>query len=244
MTNALSLTGNHAKDIQDFIRNLNDTYGSDLISAILYGSAASGEFIESNSNFNLLIVLNSTELGNLIKAKTFINKISFSRINPVFFTEEYLKSSLDVFPIEFLDMKENYSVLFGKDVLKDLNIDTSNLRFQCEQELKSKLINLKQQYLRINLKDKKALGNLLFKNFTSLMHIMRNLIRLKNVIPPYKKIDILRQATVEIQVPITNLLKILEAKNNPIALSAEEINTLIIAFCADLEKIIRIVDQL
>lgn len=244
MTNALSLTGRHAKDIQDFIRALNDAYGSDLISVILYGSASSGEFIESNSNFNLLVVLNSTELENLIKAKSFINKISFSRINPVFFSEEHLKNSLDVFPIEFLDMKENYTVLFGKDVLKDLGINTSNLRFQCEQELKSKLINLKQQYLKVNLKDKKTLGNLLFKNFTSLMHILRNLVRLKNVVPAYKKIDVLRQATIELQMPITNLLRILEAKNNPITLTAEEINSMIISLSADLEKIIRIVDQL
>jgi len=33
-------------------------------------------------------------------------------------TEEYIAKSKDVFPIEFLDMQENYAVIYGKDVLK------------------------------------------------------------------------------------------------------------------------------
>ena len=35
----------------------------------------------------------------------------------------------------------------GRDILKDLKIDLKNLRFQCEQELKGKLLNLRQAYL-------------------------------------------------------------------------------------------------
>ena len=57
-------------------------------------------------------------------------------INPVFFTEDYIIRSTDVFPIEFLDMKENHVTLYGKDLFEAIAVDTKNLRFQCEQEIK------------------------------------------------------------------------------------------------------------
>lgn len=229
--------------LDDFIKALQGTYGEDLVSVILYGSAASGEFIDRHSNLNLLVVLKNTDLENLRKATTVINKLKFRAIRPLFFTEDYIRSSTDVFPIEFLDMKENYTVLLGRDTLKDISIDTSNLRFQCEQELKEKLINLKQLYLRRN-KDKTALSSLLFKVFTSVLHILRNVLRLKGRPPAYFKEDILKEISVEFQIDSDIWKKILVAKNRQIRLSAAEIEHSFTGFAKDLEKIINAVDKL
>jgi len=130
--------------LKEFTEGLKEIYQQDLVSLILYGSAASGEYVSKHSNLNILVVLKNTQQNELIKAVKLVKK--FGTINPLFLTEDYIASSTDVFPIEFLDMQENYSLLFGKDVLKSINIDISNLRFQCEQELKSKLINLKNDH--------------------------------------------------------------------------------------------------
>jgi len=229
--------------LDDFIKALQGTYGEDLVSVILYGSAASGEFIDRHSNLNLLVVLKNTDLENLRKATTVINKLKFRAMHPLFFTEDYIRSSTDTFPIEFLDMKENYAVLLGRDTFKGISIDTRNLRFQCEQELKEKLINLKQLYLRRN-KDKTALSNALFKVFTSVLHILRNVLRLKGRLPPYLKEDILREISVEFQIDSDIWKKILVAKNKQIRLSAAEIEHSFTGFAKDLEKIINAVDKL
>jgi len=164
-------------------------------------------------------------------------------INPLFLTENYINSSTDIFPIEFLDMQENYLVLYGKDVLKNINVNTSNLRFQCEQELKAKLINLKQLYLRIN-KDKLALRNLLFKSFTSILHVLRNVRRLKGKNPPYLKKDILNELTKEFQIDINIWGKILAAKLKQIKLKTKDTEELFIKFVRELEIIVEIVDKL
>ena len=63
----LKLPQNISKTMDDFINRLKDTYGGSLISVILYGSAASGEFTGRYSNINLLIVLDDTSLDNLNK---------------------------------------------------------------------------------------------------------------------------------------------------------------------------------
>lgn len=228
-------------NIQVFIQKLKDIYQQDLISAILYGSAASGEFIDKHSNLNLLVVLKNTDLENLKKAARVINK--FNMINPLFLNEDYIVNSTDIFPIEFLDMQENYLVLYGKDVLKGINIDIRNLRFQCEQELKSKLINLRQLYLRIN-KDKTALRNLFFKSFTSILHILRNVLRLKGKKPAYKKEDILKELVSEFQIDMSIWGKILAAKVKQIKLNNKDTEQLFIAFLRELEKIVDIVDKL
>jgi len=159
--------------LEDFVNGLKDIYGDGLVSVMLYGSAASGEYASISSNINLAIILDNTGMPNVAKASGLINKGKFRIISPVFFTEKYIESSLDVFPVEFLDMKENRMVLYGKDCMKGLEVEAKNLRFQCEQELKSKLINIKTAYIaHMSAADRKRL---LFKFFTSCLHILRNI---------------------------------------------------------------------
>lgn len=228
--------------LTDFTMALKAVYREGLISVILYGSGASGEFIERRSNLNILAVLKNTDLENLKAASGIVGKFKFRIINPVFFTEEYIKSAIDVFPIEFLDMKENYIVLEGRDILKGITIEKKNLRFQCEQELKAKLIYLRGEYLRAG-KNKVALHNLLFRAFTSIMHILRSVLRLKGKEPLYLKQNILMDISVEFPIDKTVWEKILAAKNKKIKLNIKEAEYLLISLTKDLEKIINIVDR-
>ena len=238
----LKLPEKFKKTLDDFIRRLRNTYEENLISIILYGSAASGEFTQRHSNINLLIVLNDTGLDNLNKVSELINRRGFQIFDPLFLTEDYIKRSSDVFPIEFLDMKENYVLLHGKDVLRGLEIGIRNLRFQCEQELKAELINIKDIYLKI--KTQRALRELLFESFTSTLHILRNLIRLKGKSPSYQKADIIADVSREFNMDIINFNKILEAKQKNLKPGSQEIESLFFAFVRDLEKIIDTVDRL
>ena len=238
----LSLPEKLKDTLNEFIIRLKNTYGEELISVVLYGSGASGEFTTRYSNVNLLVILKDTSLDNLNKISTLITRHKFQMIKPLFFSEGYIKRSIDVFPIEFLDMKENHIVLHGKDVLSSLAIDIKNLRFQCEQELKAKLVNIKDAYLRI--RNKQELKRLLFSSFTSIIHILRNLVRLKGNSPSYLKEDVLKDISKEFNIDTTNFNKILNAKKKNLILSSEETESLFFALVTDLEKIIDIVDKL
>ena len=238
----LELNKSKQQVIDNFTRGLRSIYADELVSVILYGSASSGEFVYKHSDLNLLVVLKDDSLENLGKCSKLINKWAFRFIRPVFFTEGYINSANDVFPIEFLDMKENYKVLSGKDVLKDLSIDTKNLRFQCEQELRVKLIALKQIYLR-GAKGSFALKQLLFKSFTSVVHILRNVLRLKGKQAPYLKSAILKEAVKEFELDAAVWEKILAAKNKEIKLGAKELELIFAAFVKDLEKLVTAVDR-
>src|SRR5258708_21520560 len=56
----------------------------------------------------------------------------------------------DVFSIEFLDMRRNYRVLWGEDVLKTLEIPMRLHRAQVEYELREKTILLRQRLLLVS----------------------------------------------------------------------------------------------
>ena len=238
----ITLAKNIQKIISEFIKSLQAVYGHNLISVILYGSAASGEYTRRHSNVNVAVVLSDTTLNTLARISRILRMRKFLMINPVFFTEDYIARSTDVFPIEFMDMKENHIVLYGKDVLKDIAIDMKNLRFQCEQELKSKIINTKRIYLRTT--NKFLLKKFLFKTITSSIHILRNLIRLKGKTPPYAKEEVLNEIAREFSLDIMPLQKILDAKNKNIRLSRKELAGLFTSLVGTLEAISDKVDRI
>lgn len=227
--------------IDCFMQQLKDTYGNGLLSVIIYGSAASGEFGDRYSNINILVVLDNAGLDNLSRISRTIVQRKFESLSPLFFAEGFIETSKDVFPIEFLDMKENYFVLFGKDYLKDLEIDLKNLRFQCEQELKTKLISIKNIFLRN--KGRQDLKNLLFKSATSVMHILKNLPRIKGLKPAYLKEEILSQLNQMFGIDAANFSKILAAKQGKIKLSHRQAESMFFSLVSDLEKIIDMVDR-
>ncbi len=237
----LNLPDNINKMLEGFVKGLQDIYGDGLISAALYGSAASGEYSGAHSNINLLVILHDTSMPNIAKASGLMTKHKFRFIHPVFFTEKFIKNSADVFPIEFLDMKENRVVLYGRDILRDTVIDIKNLRFQCEQELKSKIINIKNAYLNDN--SRAGREKLLFKFFTSTLHILRNVLRLKGSVPSYAKEDIINDLSREFAgIDDSVFRRILSAKSNNLKLGAKEIEEMSCSFVAELEKISDIVD--
>ncbi len=238
----LKLPQNITRLLGEFISRTKDIYNDGLVSILLYGSAAGGEFSSGHSNINLAVILHDTSLSNLSKIAPLLNKSKFRLLNVIFFTEDYIKSSADVFPVEFLDIKENHKILYGKDIVANLPIDIKNLMFQCEQELKSKIINIKKAYLaHIHNAD---LDKLLMKFFTSTLHILRNILRLKNNQVVYRKEDILAALAYEFHIDISYMKKILEAKSFSRRLSkkltAEFFNLLI----RDLENISSAVDGL
>lgn len=228
--------------LEDYISKLQAIYTKDLVSVVLYGSAASGEFTDRYSNINVMVILTDTSLPSISKAHDLVSSKKFEMINPVFFTEEYIHSSLDIFPIEFLDIIENHTLLHGKDFMSGLQVDSRNLRFQCEQELKSKLINIKKRYLTV--KNKKDLESLLFATFTSTLHIMRNLLRLKGLKPPYLKEAILNEFERAFCMNTTLLSEILWTKNKKMALTSKDVDALLTGFVKELELISSAIDKL
>ncbi|MFH1778956.1 MAG: nucleotidyltransferase domain-containing protein [Candidatus Omnitrophota bacterium] len=171
--------------LEKFCKDLRELYSENLVSIILYGSFSKGNFIPKRSDINLLVVLKKMEFEDLSRAINIFNRWSkVGRTTPLLFTEEYINRSIDVFPIEFSDIKENYEILYGKDVLKDIRIEQKNLRYVCEKELKEKLLRLRQAYLEAGVRPF-ILKRVMINSFSSVTAVLRNVLKLIGETPSY-----------------------------------------------------------
>ena len=138
------------KLIEDFVGRLRAAAGTNLKSVILYGSAATGEYVPEHSDLNLLCVLSETSFASIASLAPAVGWWAKQKHHaPLLMTREDLERGADVFSIEFLDMKRHYRVLWGEDALKTLEIPMKLHRAQVEYELREKTILLRQRLLEI-----------------------------------------------------------------------------------------------
>jgi hypothetical protein len=109
---------------------------------------------------------------------------------PLFLTKGYISSSLDSFPIEFLNFKSAYRLIYGEDVLQDLQFDRSLLRLQCERELKGKLLQLRERFLETGGR-RGRIEELIRVSLTTFFSIFRAVVFLEGSDPPGNKNDLI-----------------------------------------------------
>ena len=164
-----------------------------LVSIVLYGSAVAGDHIGKPSDYNVLVVTKDLGIATLdALSKPAQAWAKAGNPAPLLFTKERLSQSTDVFPIELLDIYECHTILYGDNVVKDLKIDTKNLRLQIEHELRGNLIKLRQSYLLTQGKSK-AVVELMTQSLSTFLVLFRAALRLFESNVPQMKVDALDQ---------------------------------------------------
>ncbi|VVB86180.1 Uncharacterised protein [uncultured archaeon] len=107
-----------------------------------------------------------------------LRKLKQGKEYPFLFTEEEIIRGADVFPVEFLNIRHDYKIHHGVDILKDIKISKQNLRLQLEFEFRSKLIHLRSEYL---FSKDRELESLILSAVPALAPIMGGLVYLKDL---------------------------------------------------------------
>jgi len=229
---------------QQLVDDFKNTYGDELISIILYGSAARGEYVYRKSDINFLIVLSESGIQRLRSALAVIPKWQKRRVaTPLILTESYIQSALDSFPIEFLTMKQHYQVIYGSDVLAGIEIQTEHLRLQCERELRGKLLYLREGYLNTQGKAQK-IKQLIRSSLPAFASLFSALLHLKNIEAPPLQHQIFARTAEVFSLEETLFKKILTFKEDKIKLNTTQLNQLMENYIEQIRKLTQLVDQL
>jgi predicted nucleotidyltransferase len=229
---------------QEIAADYQDIFGPDLLSIILYGSSARGEYIPKKSDINFLILLTETGLEQLSRVFKTVSKWHKSNVStPLFLSREYIKSSLDVFPIEFLNLQAHYKVIHGEDALKGLSIEKKFLRLQCERELKGKLLQLRQQFLETG-GSRSEVEKLIARSVPTFYSIFRALLFLQDRPVPPQSHALLSLISHEIGVDSTRFLDILKIKDGTKKLSAGEAVSFMEEYIKQIKKLSAFVDEM
>src|SRR5262249_27476928 len=134
--------------LHDLVQGLIGALGERLESVVLYGSAARGDWHEGSSDHNVAVVLTRLDPPALeAVASPVLRWIRTHEPPPRLLTRALIAASLDVFPIEYLDLRSHHLVLHGSDPFAGLEVRTEALRLQCERELREKLLRLGEGYV-------------------------------------------------------------------------------------------------
>ncbi len=217
-------------------------FGDQLISVILYGSALTEEYSPKKSDLNFLIVLSEEGIEQLHLVYGLVAKWRKNRVStPLFLTKAYIESCLDTFPIEFITIKRNHSLVYGEDILEELSFDKNFVRLQCERELRGKLLLLRERYVETSGKTK-ALGNLIAKTLPDFIFIFKGLLYFMDKDVPATKQETVRILAKELDLDQELFLSLLRLKEGTFKPSAKEINALFQKYLKEISTVTRRID--
>jgi hypothetical protein len=189
--NVIGLNPVVADKITPMLEDMLREHASNIHSFHLVGSAVVPDYNEKVSDINSVVVLHAMDLKFLTFLAPLGKKYGRKRISaPLVMTPEYIETSLDAFPVEFLDFRLLHKTVYGHDLLRDLRITIPNLRLQCEREVKTKLIGLRQGYIS-SLGKKEEIAAVLVRSFTGSMALFRAIITLLGMEPPIPRKDVI-----------------------------------------------------
>jgi predicted nucleotidyltransferase len=219
-------------------------FGHQLISLTLYGSAAAGAYVKGQSDINVLVVLTDDGMNRLDGALGLVKKWRKRNVAvPLVMTKEFIFSSLDAYPIEFLNMKSNSMVIYGEHILEQLTFKPEDLRLQIERELKSKVLLLREGYLGSEGASRE-LRNLIGRSLTAVLSIFNALIYLKTGSTPRDKRATINEMSSAFGICADVFFNCLKIKEKTDKWSKSDVTVLFKNYLKETERVSHLVDNL
>jgi hypothetical protein len=226
--------------VEDMLRE----HASNIHSISIVGSAVVSDYHEKISDINSVVVLHDMDLKFIIFLAPLGKKYGKKRIAaPLVMTPEYIRDSLDAFPIEFFDFKLIHKTVYGPDIFKDLEIAGPPLRIQAEREVKTRLIGLRQGYIS-SLGKKERLAAVLLRSFTGSMALFRAVIALLGKEPPVSRAEVVAAFGAAAGIDTAVFENMLLFKTGRIKPSEQELRTLFERYYNALEATGKIINAL
>ena len=226
------------------VERLKTALGNRLESVILYGSAAMNDWQQETSDLNVLCVLTQLSAHELSSCEPVIQWWKQAgNPAPLLLTAEEVRTSTDCFPMEFHDMQEHRRVLFGTDIIADLEIDRSFYRAQVEHELRAKQIRLRQKAAEVLSKPDK-LTRLLVDSLSTFCVLGRHALLLGGHEPHYKKPEILAALEKALSRDLSASNAILAVRSAAKPGTAADVNALFEKYLDEMGSLVRFVDSL
>ncbi len=232
------------KSLEPYLRTLLVVAKEEILSIVLFGSATGPDFIPGRSDLNLALLVREITPAFLKKCLEPV-KTGFKKgiVAPLLLTREYIGGSLDVFPVEFLDIRETGLVLFGEDPFSGIELSGASLRLESEQQLKGTVLRIRQAYLEIGLATA-GIDKVLSQSLNSLVPVFRAMLALRGLKPPRNKRDIVTLVCKTFEISEAVFLDILKLKMQTGRVSPEAEEKILGEYMRSIERLAGALDKL
>lgn len=230
------------KNLDKLVESLKKELGENLTSIIAFGSQANVE--DAKNNLNIMIVTNTLSAENLYAISKPIQKwVKAKNPIPVIMNRDEWYSSFDVYAIEYSDIKGNYRLIYGEDLVQSISINKYFLRLECEAELKSLLLKYKNNFL-MNIRSDKEMKKLLSHVIKTLLVIFRSVLRLHDCAVPYRAVDIIEFVSNYLNFNKIVMLKLAKVKYEGDDYTKQELMYIEAELVKDIQHILKQVDAM
>jgi predicted nucleotidyltransferase len=201
--------------LQELVTRLQKRCGDNLLSVVLYGSAAREDFHEQFSDVNVLVVLRDVKLESLEAISEVLRWWSREEKlrPPMIMTMDELRESADVFAIELFDIKRSHKTLFGQDVTATIDVPMNLHRVEVEHELRTTLLRLRHHFLLSpDNENEDELRAVLAKSITSVVTLFRHALIVLGVSPPEDNVQVLERASEVFGFEVQPLKSVVELR--------------------------------
>lgn len=215
--------------LDDFTHDIKKIFGERLKSIFIYGSKANANAQQTAGDTDIMVIAENITGDDLRKCTKPVKKwmgsccIFDKEKNPlpIFMGEREWFNSVDVYAMEYSDIKENYNIIYGENLINNLTVKKEDLRLQCESEMKNLLMRFRKQYI-LFADDYNAVNKSLLVVTKTLNAIFKAILRIKDIEVSKSAFDNLNKIVEIIDIDKTFYEKLLCVKENHCKFSKTE----------------------
>jgi hypothetical protein len=228
---------------EQFSRDIKEAAGNNLMSVVLYGSAAGEGYSNRYSDFNIMVLLEAAGIEELKKIAPLIRRwTSTGNPAPLLMTREGVSRSTDIFPLEFLDIRHRHITLLGDDPIAELEFSTANLRLELEREMKGKYLHLRSAYLQSG-GGVRHLQPLLARSIPVFFVFFRGVLWMMGRTAPYGAEELIRDICQVTGADEVVFRRVWALRADPHAEPLEHLESLTGRYLEELNKVVMYIDQ-
>jgi predicted nucleotidyltransferase len=141
------------RSLTEFVDAVRKGFGDELISVLLFGSAAEGR-LRCLSDVNLLLLLKRFDKNRAdLVREPFRTAHAAMRLEVMFLLESEIGPVMDAFAVKFSDILSRRRVLFGPDPFANLVIEPEAIRRRTIQVLLNLMLRMRERYALVSLRE-------------------------------------------------------------------------------------------
>ena len=142
-----------AEVLASFLESAKDAFGHDLVSAVLFGSAAEGK-LRATSDINLILVLAVFHQAKADRLREPLRVAQAAiQLHPMFLLQDEIPHAARSFAPKFADIRRRRAILFGDDPFAALSIPRYAEVRQLRQQLLNLILRLRAAYVARSLRE-------------------------------------------------------------------------------------------
>ncbi len=141
------------RSIDNFVDAAKAAFENDLVSIVIYGSAAEGR-MRATSDVNMLLVLKNFGQARADRLREPL-RIGHAavQLNAMFLLESEVAAAMDAFAVKFADVVARHRVLYGANPFANLNPPRDALIRRLKQVLLNLQLRLRERYVLLSLRE-------------------------------------------------------------------------------------------